>query len=79
MIRRILDNKSRKVFLFWKPCRRNSAMKLSCLPVSFFQDLLSGRMTILEWANLGEEEGLDAIDLRAPCSSRSIPRHTLSS
>jgi hypothetical protein len=54
-------------------------MKLSCLPVSFFQDLLSGRMTILEWANLGEEEGLDAIDLRAPCSSRSIPRHTLSS
>ena len=50
-------------------------MKLSCLPVSFFQDLLSGRMTILEWANLGEEEGLDAIDLSAMLIAQHTPAY----
>ncbi len=38
-------------------------MKLSCLPVSFFDDILSGRMTVGGWARMGCELGLDAIDL----------------
>ena len=38
-------------------------MKLSCLPVSFFDDILSGRMSVRDWARMGCELGLDAIDL----------------
>lgn len=39
------------------------AMRLSCLPVSFFQDIIEGRMTIGEWARMGAEVGLDGIDI----------------
>jgi sugar phosphate isomerase/epimerase len=38
-------------------------MKLSCLPVSFFDEIISGRMKLDEWARLGAGAGLDAIDL----------------
>ncbi len=38
-------------------------MKLSCLPVSFFDDILSGRMSVGDWARMGREIGLDAVDL----------------
>ncbi len=38
-------------------------MKLSCLPVSFFDDILKGRMSVGEWAQMGADLGLDAIDL----------------
>jgi len=38
-------------------------MKLSCLPVSFFSDIMEGRMSVAEWARMGAELGLDAIDL----------------
>jgi sugar phosphate isomerase/epimerase len=38
-------------------------MKLSCLPVSFFADILEGRMSVTEWAEMGAALGLDAIDL----------------
>lgn len=38
-------------------------MKLSCLPVSFFQQIIDGRMTVGEWARMGAAVGLDAIDL----------------
>lgn len=38
-------------------------MRLSCLPVSFFADIIAGRMTVGEWAQLGASAGLDAIDL----------------
>ena len=38
-------------------------MKLSCLPVSFFADILGGRMSLSEWARMGRELGLDAVDL----------------
>jgi sugar phosphate isomerase/epimerase len=38
-------------------------MKLSCLPVSFFSDIVEGRLTVAEWARMGTELGLDAIDL----------------
>ena len=38
-------------------------MKISCLPVSLFSNLQNGRLTIKDWAHLGKEIGLDAIDL----------------
>jgi sugar phosphate isomerase/epimerase len=38
-------------------------VKVSCLPVSFFSDILNGRMSIREWARIGAGAGLDAIDL----------------
>jgi sugar phosphate isomerase/epimerase len=38
-------------------------MKLSCLPVSFFKDMMEGRLSVAEWAQLGARAGLDAIDL----------------
>ena len=38
-------------------------MKLSCLPVSFFSEIISGQMSVGEWARLGADLGLDAIDL----------------
>ena len=38
-------------------------MKLSCLPVSFFADIIGGRLSVAEWARLGRELGLDAVDI----------------
>ncbi len=38
-------------------------MQLSCLPVSFFADITTGRMSVAEWARMGAAVGLDAIDL----------------
>jgi sugar phosphate isomerase/epimerase len=38
-------------------------MKLSCLPVSFFSEIIDGRMSVGEWAKMGSALGLDAIDL----------------
>ena len=38
-------------------------MQLSCLPVSFFPDIIEGRMALGEWARMGRELGLDAIDI----------------
>jgi sugar phosphate isomerase/epimerase len=38
-------------------------MKVSCLPVSFFDDIIAGRMSVGQWAQMGVELGLDAIDL----------------
>ena len=38
-------------------------MLLSCLPVSFFNDLVESRMTVAEWARMGAAVGLDGIDL----------------
>ena len=65
-------------------------MHLSCLPVSFFADILAGRMSVGAWARMGAELGLDAIDLsilfvpdRSPprwrrCAGRSRPRASAS-
>ncbi len=38
-------------------------MKLSCLPVSFFDEIISRRMSVGDWARMGSALGLDAIDL----------------
>jgi len=38
-------------------------MKLSCLPVSFFSDIIEGRMSVFEWAQMGASLGLDGIDI----------------
>ena len=38
-------------------------MQLSCLPVSFFSDIIEGRMSVGEWAHMGASVGLDAVDL----------------
>jgi sugar phosphate isomerase/epimerase len=38
-------------------------MKLSCLPVSFFADIIAGRMSLAEWARIGAAAELDGIDL----------------
>lgn len=38
-------------------------MQLSCLPVSFFDDIIKGRMCVGEWARMGADIGLDGIDL----------------
>jgi len=38
-------------------------MRLSCLPVSFFAEIIDGRMPVAEWARIGQALGLDAIDL----------------
>ncbi len=38
-------------------------MKLSCLPVSFFDEIISGKMSVGDWARMGCELRLDAIDL----------------
>jgi len=38
-------------------------MRLSCLPVSFFPDIIDQRMSVAEWARLGATLGLDAIDM----------------
>ena len=56
-------------------------MRLSCLPVSFFSDILEGRMTVAQWARMGAEIGLDAIDLsilfvpdRSPAAVHALAR-----
>ena len=38
-------------------------MRLSCLPVSYFRDIINGQMSIKEWALEGSRIGLDGIDL----------------
>lgn len=38
-------------------------MKVSVLPVSYFEEIIAGRMTIGDWAREGVSLGLDAIDI----------------
>lgn len=38
-------------------------MQLSCLPVSFFPEIIDGRMTLAEWARMAAGVGLDGLDL----------------
>lgn len=47
-------------------------MKVSCLPVSLFSDIVSGTMTIGDWAREGKKAGLDAVDF----SNMFLREHT---
>ena len=38
-------------------------MKVSCLPLSFSDSIINGKMSIKEWARIGASVGLDGIDL----------------
>ena len=38
-------------------------MKLSCLPVSYFRLITSGKMSLADWAREGASLGLDAVDI----------------
>ena len=38
-------------------------MKMSCLPVTLFGDIINGKRTLSDWADFAKEEGLDGIDL----------------
>jgi sugar phosphate isomerase/epimerase len=38
-------------------------MRLSCLPVSFFSDIVEGRMSVPEWAQMATDIGLDGFDI----------------
>ena len=56
-------------------------MQLSCLPVSFFSDIIEGRMSVPAWAQMGAELGLDGVDLsilfvrdRAPAKVAALRR-----
>ena len=37
-------------------------MKLSCLPVSLYNDIFTGKSTVTDWIQFGAELGLDAVD-----------------
>ena len=37
-------------------------MKLSCLPVSLYDDIFGGKSTVADWIQFGAELGLDAVD-----------------
>lgn len=37
-------------------------MKLSCLPVSLFPNIISGEMDLYEWTDFARQAGLDAVD-----------------
>lgn len=37
-------------------------MKLSCLPVSLFPEIISGEMDLYEWTDFAHQAGLDAVD-----------------
>ncbi|MCG9127630.1 TIM barrel protein [Candidatus Poribacteria bacterium] len=37
-------------------------MKLSCLPVSLYDDIFSGKCTVVDWINLAHDLGLDGVD-----------------
>jgi sugar phosphate isomerase/epimerase len=50
-------------------------VRLSCLPVSFFPEILSGQMSVAEWARTGARLNLDAVDL----SILFIPDRSLAS
>ena len=56
-------------------------MQLSCLPVSFFDAILAGRMSVAQWAAAGQAAGLDAVDLsilfipdRSPATAARLRR-----
>jgi sugar phosphate isomerase/epimerase len=49
-------------------------VKLSCLPVSFYPELIAGHMRLGEWARMGAELGLDAVDVSVLFFADRSPR-----
>jgi sugar phosphate isomerase/epimerase len=47
-------------------------MKVSCIPVSLFRDIISGDMTVRQWAQTAKETGYDGFDI----SMAFIKNHT---
>ena len=47
-------------------------MKVSCLPVSFFPQILDGRMSVLDWVRIAKGCRLDTIDI----STMFVKNHT---
>jgi sugar phosphate isomerase/epimerase len=47
-------------------------MKLSCLPVSFFPQIIDGRMSLLDWVGIAKECSLDGVDI----STMFVKNHT---
>src|SRR3990172_1273765 len=43
-----------------------TAMRLSCLPVSFFAAISGGQMTVAEWLDFAAELGLDGVECGPP-------------
>ena len=50
-------------------------MKLSCLPVSLYDDIFSGKSTIADWIRFGAELGLDAVDFSIKFFPYRAPYH----
>ena len=48
-------------------------MKVSCLPVSFFDEIVSGEMTLGQWARIGADAGQ-----RAAGGAASVKPYTVS-
>jgi len=46
--------------------------KISCLPVSLFDKIITGEYSLADWANIAENAGLDAFDI----SSMFLREHT---
>jgi sugar phosphate isomerase/epimerase len=50
-------------------------MRLSCLPVSFFPEIIAEKISVVEWARMGKSLGLDGVDLSILfVPDRSLPK-----
>ncbi len=47
-------------------------MRLSCLPVSLYDDIFTGKRTVADWVGLGAKLGLDAVDFSIKFFPRRI-------
>lgn len=55
-------------------------MKLSCLPVSLYDDIFSGKSSLANWIQFGAELGLDAVDFSIkffPKRDAAMLNHTI--
>ncbi len=48
-------------------------MKLSCLPVSLFREMICGKLSIAAWASYAKQLGLDGLDLSVLCIENRTP------
>jgi sugar phosphate isomerase/epimerase len=50
-------------------------MQVSCLPVSFFPEILNGRMSVIDWARSAKKLGLEAIDISVMFIKNHTPKY----